>query len=228
MTTVCRISVKCGLCGKESQQHVMTSTSCFGPPGLDLRPAEPERSSIRFWVQMCPSCGYCAEDISEVERNDETRAVVESNEYRKLGMDSCLPYLARNFLRWSMIQDKLGRYVRAAWTALYAAWACDDGGYQAQAEQCREKALALFKKARSAGQRFGENVGFEEALMGDLLRRMGHFAEAIRMCEEGLRKGATSIERSVLMLEIGLAKAGDKSCHKVPEGALESLPDSAF
>ena len=43
----------------------MTSTSTWGYPDLDLRPAEMKRSSMFAWLQECPHCGFVARDIEQ-------------------------------------------------------------------------------------------------------------------------------------------------------------------
>lgn len=63
-TTVPHHSV-CGVCGGISEQTGLQSTNAFGSPDLDLRPPEMERSTMCYWVQTCPQCGYCASDIAE-------------------------------------------------------------------------------------------------------------------------------------------------------------------
>ena len=55
----------CYVCGKMSEQMVLVSTNQFGYPDLDLRPPEMERSTMDWWIEECPHCGYVAPDLSE-------------------------------------------------------------------------------------------------------------------------------------------------------------------
>jgi len=65
MTTSMPVTVRCALCGAASAQHVLASTTTFGPPDLDLRPQGPARWALQFQVQQCPRCGSCAEQIGQ-------------------------------------------------------------------------------------------------------------------------------------------------------------------
>ncbi len=106
MTTISQALVTCALCGEQTSVTQLDSTSSFGPPDLDLRPAEPARSSIFAWVQRCSSCGYCAPSIGEA--TPYTREVVESIAYRALLGHAALPELARSFLCSSLVFEKRG------------------------------------------------------------------------------------------------------------------------
>ena len=64
MVTFVQIETECSLCGTFSEQQIGKVPTPEGLPDLDSRPSEPMRSSIVFWVQRCPKCGYCATDIS--------------------------------------------------------------------------------------------------------------------------------------------------------------------
>ena len=65
MTTIRQELVTCALCGEQTLVTQLDSTSSFGPPDLDVRPAEPARSSIFAWVQRCASCGANDREIAE-------------------------------------------------------------------------------------------------------------------------------------------------------------------
>ena len=59
------ISVKksCCICGFESEQKELLSTSEFESSDLDMRPGNPRRSTMQHWVESCSNCGYVNEDI---------------------------------------------------------------------------------------------------------------------------------------------------------------------
>ena len=57
-------SVRCAVCGTESRQPRAMAPPPEQAPDLDLRPGEPLRSTMRFWLQQCPHCGYAAPDIT--------------------------------------------------------------------------------------------------------------------------------------------------------------------
>ena len=53
MTTMREVDVRCAVCGTLGRKAVLTSTSSFGPPDLDLRPHGPARWALEFEVQRC-------------------------------------------------------------------------------------------------------------------------------------------------------------------------------
>jgi hypothetical protein len=174
MTTIRQELVTCAVCGELTQVLVMDSTSTFGPPDLDLRPAEIARSSIFAWIQRCSSCGYCAPTMDEAAPT--TREVVNSDAYRTQLADEDLPELARSFLCSSMIFEEQGDEAAAAQNAIEAAWVCDDEDLPAAATRCRLRAIELLRADQST----------DYALIVDLLRRAGRFEDAIAQADAAL------------------------------------------
>jgi hypothetical protein len=71
MTRLARSKITCRLCAAVSRQTILLSSNTFGSvPGLDGRPGGMLRLTMKFWVQRCGACGYCAEDLSKDEFND--------------------------------------------------------------------------------------------------------------------------------------------------------------
>lgn len=64
MTYVGAIEKKCFICGEMCKVYAIASTNRMGSPDLDTRPPEMERSTIKYHIQYCPSCHYCAPDIT--------------------------------------------------------------------------------------------------------------------------------------------------------------------
>ena len=127
----------CAVCGVVSEQTGVLSTSTFGAPDLDGRPAEMKRSTIGWWVHRCPGCGYCAPSIDEAPA--DAADLVRSAPYRQQLDDPLTPELARMFLCSAMIVETSGGPVaRGLVTPLIcAAWACDDAGAVDVAVRCR-------------------------------------------------------------------------------------------
>jgi len=65
MTTIQKRTFKCTVCGIEERYNIVFSSSTLGSPDLDLRPAEMKRSTMEFWIQECPKCGYVSKTVSE-------------------------------------------------------------------------------------------------------------------------------------------------------------------
>lgn len=119
-------------------------------PDLDLRPGEPARATLKFWVQTCAGCGASAPDLAALPAT--ARVVVESAAYRVWqGPDAA-------FLRWAA----LATGPEAAEAMLQAAWALDDAGQDGSAH--RLAAVALW----------GPPATLLQALrQADVLRRAG-------------------------------------------------------
>lgn len=226
--------LKCAVCGVTSTHCLIEDMPRVGTPDLDTRPPSPERFTIDLWVQRCPACGYCARDIatalpgaSEMVKNEEYCRQLQSPEY---------PKLADSFLCLSFIYEAGGNFSEAGWSCIHAGWVCDDaadvvgvsqglsgvsGSRGAQMEQgarrCRTRAIGLLKKARDSGQRFGAQVGAEEALMCDLLRRIGKFDSVIRMADLGLAQDPKEGLVEVLKFEKDLAGKSDSKVHTLAE-----------
>src|SRR5438552_1767736 len=103
MTTFDERPISCSVCGTTSIQPVLASTNSFGPPDLDLRPAEMQRSTIWMWVQRCPECGYCAGSLDEGVEGAE--AVVASAPYRERLSEPGLPELVASFLCQAVVLE---------------------------------------------------------------------------------------------------------------------------
>lgn len=196
MTTIMPLEIRCAVCGKESKHGVLTSTNNMGPPDLDMRPAEMKRSTMAIWVQRGPHCGYCAAPIDEEAAG--AAEVVASELYMKLMEEPAYPELARRFLCQSALKENAREHIDAGWSALYAAWACDDNGTPELAMECRRRASELFLQAGERRQGFLEDDGAEEALIADILRRCGRLKEAAKLCEAGLRRNPGDLVRSII------------------------------
>ena len=100
MTTFFSQDVSCANCHNSSQHDVLGSTSTFGRPDLDLRPAEMQRSTMEVWLQVCPHCRYIAPDLSQQVGD---LSVVATAEYGTILADERFPELARRFLAHALL-----------------------------------------------------------------------------------------------------------------------------
>lgn len=55
----------CSICGTSPIHNQLAACIEFKGPDIDLRPAEPRRSTMAACVQQCPQCGLCAVDLDE-------------------------------------------------------------------------------------------------------------------------------------------------------------------
>lgn len=215
MTTVRLCELKCSVCEQTSRHTVVGSTNALGSPDLDTRPPEMKRSTIQYQVHACPSCGYCSGDISEVSIG--ASEIVRTEAYQAQLRSPSHPELASKFLCWSMIEEQSGHLTAATWTCLHAAWACDDASSDTGAQGCRLRAAELLRKARAAGQTVVRNLGVEEAILTDLLRRSGLFEEALSLCGDGLAKRPEETIERMLEYQKVLIEGRDTRGHTIEE-----------
>src|SRR5438067_1506509 len=113
------------------------------PPDFDTRPGEPLRSTMARWIQVCPACGYAAEQISTSAAGVD--AIVRSDSYQELRNDPGIPDWARGFVCYAFILDKVHQHADAGWSFLHAAWLCDDLNATEAAAWCRCRAIELWQ-----------------------------------------------------------------------------------
>lgn len=162
------------LCGHTASYTGIESTSVSGLPDLDSRPAEMMRSTIPTWIQRCPSCGYCATDISIGK--SEYREIIMGFEYREQLQGKEFPHLVNSFICSSQICEFARKFREATWAYVYAAWVCDDDESEDCAIHCRKKAVEFLLKARQNNQEvLSDYSGSDDAILVDLLRRSDQF-----------------------------------------------------
>lgn len=205
----------CCLCDTTTKFTVIVSTSMSGSPDLDTRPPPLARDTIEYSVRRCPSCGYCAPQISEGP--EQARVVVSSERYQRQLSDKTYPESANSFLCLSLLHEELSELNRSGWAALYAAWICDDKNASSAARQCRLRAIDLFRAARNLGMPFCTGDGAEEALLADLLRRAELYQDVQQICGEGLAKNPDDVVQGVLKFQVALAERRDAEPHTIKE-----------
>lgn len=77
--------------------------------------------------------------------------------------------------------------------------------------------MTLLQKAKEKGQEFAKEVGEEESIMVDLLRRSGQFELALKICEDGLKKKPGKTISDILQFQKKLISKSDTACHTVAE-----------
>lgn len=218
-TNLSMAKVGCVICGGTSLQRIIISTSMTGPSDLDMRTSYPDRGANHAYVQHCPNCDYCAYNISELICGNMglIKSIIESEPYGFQIEDSTLPEYANYFLCRALIEEGCGNYGRAGWSALRAAWECDDKGGVGSSVRCRQRALVLLEIERQRNQTFASPEGAEEALLGDIFRRCGEFEAALVLFQQGLDKDSEGMVKAVLRFQIKLAEKRDSSRHTTGE-----------
>lgn len=216
MTSFRQETVSCAVCGTPSEYTLLSSTNAFGPPDLDTRPAEMMRSTLGYWVQCCPHCGYCA---PRVDKTPSAPQALQSKAYKQQRFNPAYPSLANAFLCHSLVEQAAGKVGEAGWAALHAAWVCDDARFIESARRCRLRAVELLRQAQVLGQAFGESPAAELAILSDLLRRSGRFREASRSARLGLQQQGAPLEQRLLAFTIRLCEKQDAARY-----TLDDLP----
>lgn len=218
MTTLYEKSYTCYACRSTQTFFTMGSTNRFGAPDLDTRPPESMRSTIAHWIQRCPSCGFCAPDISHSPLTfEKLHKVLKSNAYLVQGEDVSYPVLANSFLCWSIVLEAARDYPESGWAAVHAAWVCDDNQAGKGSDSCRRRAITLFRIAQAHEIRFSTNENVEAIILADLLRRCGMFDDAVAVCKEILAENPEITFKRILLVQLGLAKKRDRARHSVDE-----------
>lgn len=209
MTTVRNFDKKCAVCTKTSPQNVVTSTSTFGYPDLDLRPSEMRRSSMFAWLQECPHCGYVAGDIE-----DELCAAddfLKGDEYltcRGYGFKSDL---SKRFFRRFLIFEAENDFRSQFFSLLHCAWACDDA-QDGLAVDVRKLAL---KTIDCVDAESGEEEDNLKLIRADLLRRSLQFDELIGEFKDVSFED--ELKNDVIAFQLELAVKKDSACYTMED-----------
>lgn len=215
MTTIFFDKLKCAVCGKENEFQIMGSSNSFGSTDLDSRPAPMIRYTMEMWVHRCAECGYCAKNITE--KLPGTEKIIRTENYINQLNNPNMPELGNIFLCYSMLLNNANEYADAGWSALQAAWICDDNGENEGARACRIKAIELFAKANKNNQIFAEKPEMQMIIITDLLRRADEFKHADDMCKKGLETAEDEICINIFNFEKKLIADKDSGCYKVED-----------
>lgn len=214
-TTIDEVDKVCAICGEHSIQIEVMSTNTMGSPDLDLRPAEMQRSTIVYWVEECPHCGYCSKDISEYV--DGAEEVMDREEYRRRLEDQNFPHLANQFLCMMQINEAAGETRLAVYNSICAAWACDDEENSPAARECRLVTIGRIEAIVQEGELYMEQPGGDYILLCELTRRIGDFTKAEKYAEAGLKNNPEDVIRQILEYERKLIATKDTATHTVDD-----------
>lgn len=201
---------KCGVCGTPARPAFRAPQPEIAPD-LDMRPGEPARSSLRDWVQICPSCGAAAPDLTALPST--ARAVVESDEYRMLStaaLEETLP-----FRRWALICERTGDRPRQAEALLQAAWAAEDVAAMSEPARLRSEVAALWEATNDV------ELGLRRL---DVLRRAGQFDAAESWATVLSGRGADELAGAIITFQRARIAARDVGRHLISS----ALPPPAY
>ena len=210
MSTMYPEMFRCSVCGAKNEYPVLTSTNTLGGPDLDLRPAEMQRSTMSWWIQECPKCGYVSYKVSD--KSPVPKVWLSSSEYSSCEGISFFSELARRFYKQYLIQKKAGNTEDAFYAVIRAAWSCDDSGDVQNAKHCRETAIPLITRL------IAKKTSNHETLLiikADLMRRAEQFD--VLLAEYAPVQMKEDLLNQILQFEREKAKAHDTGCYCVAD-----------
>ena len=212
MTTIFGKEIECAVCGLTNEYCVLGSTNAMGSPDLDLRPPEMQRSTMDTWIQECPECGYCSEDISEFVSN--AAEIIASTKYKKLDQEQQFPKLARQFRKYACLIETENKLV-SAMAHLRAAWVCDDTkGKHNEVRICRDMTIADMYSLLP--YKDSENDVTRAAINVDVLRRAERYEDALGLIEELLSfQSVNDVIRTVLEFQRDKCSKNDHRCYTI-------------
>lgn len=210
-TMIIPADIPCGVCGKVSEVNVLASSNSRGYDDLDRRPPEMYRSTMRYWVQRCAECGYCARYLNRTVPC--AAEVVKSSEYLAQLNNPDYPKLANSFSCESIIEEHDKNYGNAIMSMLAASWACDDAKMNDAAIACRKRAIDLIL----IQEKTTKITDWGTILVVDLLRRTCQFEQAHKAVAE--RRSMMTDKRAIKVLnyEVKLLNNQDTACHNAGE-----------
>lgn len=215
MTTMFPTLQLCAVCGLTSEHMLISSTSSFGAMDLDTRPPPLARDTLAQEIQRCPTCGYCAPDISEMTDLDVD--LPNDAEYQEvLKGSSDKPALACKFEAAAVLATRAAQHAEAGWFLLKAAWTCDDQQAEDAARAYRTKTLESWTAATSSAQTFAADATSEALMRVDILRRSGSFNEAMKLIDS-LPVPEDEFLSAILSFERHLSESEDDACHTIDE-----------
>lgn len=197
--------VVCSVCGGKSDHSIIKQSDTKGAPDLDLRPAEPHRSTMNYWVMECPHCGYCNDML--INSADFDHEYFKSTEYLTLGGIKTDNELASQFIKKALVNIKNHNLPEAVQSYLYAAWVFDDNSCTESAKECRMTAVNIIDQNSDA---FKNNDNFQ-ILKADMLRRSGEFDRVIN--EYNGKKFANIILTVMSEFEVRRSKKSDSAVY---------------
>ena len=214
-TTIFTEEKTCAVCGAKNSYNVIGSTNSMGSSDLDLRPPEMMRSTIGFWVEKCPACGYCASDVSQLLKN--AKETVTDPAYMVQLVNPDFPELANKFLSRMMIEDKAGERRAAVYSAICAGWASDDAKALSAAIAARKLGIQRILEMNATNEQYAQQNGGDELLIVDMYRRNEEFAQAEQFIKKGLKLETEDIIKTILNFQRGLIEKKDTSVYTISE-----------
>lgn len=210
MSTIFRKSKKCAVCQAKSEQTVIGSTNSFGYSDLDLRPPEMRRSTMCYWPEKCPACGYVAYDIER--ETTIQKDWLASEQYVHCEGHHFASSLAAEFYQIYLTAKETGNCQDAFNASLNAAWASDDCCDTENAALCRILAIPFLMEEISQNPQMAETLTI---VLADVLRRAGKFDQLIEQYTDMVF--SEDILNQICQFQLEKAKQKDTACYRVSD-----------
>lgn len=204
MTRIICSTTLCTACGKASRQITFVEA----PEASLDHDLDTRAPGDAMEIQHCPHCHYCAEDISQPVGLSATEECLK--EYHEILADTSIPPYATYHLASSCILSYNRYFYQAAWSALRAAWVCDDENLSDKSDACRQKALCYMGAYLHSD---AEPTEQDLLVYVELFRRSGRFEDALDILEELLQKNLSSGTRKVHLFQQDLCLEEDSSSY---------------
>ncbi len=201
---------KCYICGGKNEYTVIGSTNAFGACDLDMRPPEMQRSTMPFWVQKCPDCGYVSDSVEDP--SSVTREYLNSHAYKTCCGIAFRSNLAAVFYKQHLINSRDCDNRSAAFALLHAAWACDDEHDGKNAELCRLEMLPILTEVIEKALDDRDDLYL---LKADVMRRASLFDQLIEQYSEA--SFSKVLYNQIAAFQIMLAEKRDSSVYTVAD-----------
>lgn len=177
--------LECGVC-QQPMKTARTIDSESQPDlslGINLENDVYAPSGYGYLLSMhyCEKCGFATADLNNV-CSDDIRALVHSIPYQLQWSDESLPKLARVFLCKAILDLSHQLLCIAAYSALAAAWVCDELLNEKAAIWCRKMAAEYFRRYFSNNPRLDSEQQRMLFHYVDVCHRAGLLQRARQLC----------------------------------------------
>lgn len=201
---------KCFICESKNQYKVITGHTSFGSQDLDLREPEMQRSTIWWWVEECPVCGYVSVQVDDT--TSITRDYLETPAYKTCDGINFKSNCASKFYKQHLICLSDNKLREAFFALLHAAWVCDDVEDKGNSILCRKKSLPILSEIIEAGP---EDKAELKIIKMDVLRRAGLFDDV--KAEFGETRYWRKLLNNIASFQLYLCENKDTRCYRIED-----------
>lgn len=205
---------QCGICQQplKTARTVGNNSPPDNHPGFNLENdiSTPSGYNKLLSLHYCEKCGFTTTDLTHTS-SDDIRQLIHSIPYQLQWSDESLPKLARVFLCKAILDLSRQRLSDAAYSALAAAWVCDELVNETAAIWCRKMAAEYFRRHFSNNPRL--NAEQQQMLFHyvDICRRAGLEQRARQLCRAIAQQHLDADQQHHLALLQGQLQSSDAS-----------------